>query len=91
MGNQQKILPMGQLQGVTVDIDSVSTQINFEVTEIVDDSNTYLALLGIDWATNMKGIINLKKVENDVRKEVTASSSPVGPSRSRMLQRTCAR
>jgi len=58
MANQQKILPMGRLQGVTVDIDSVSTQTDFEVIEIVDNSNPYPTLLGIDWATDMKGIIN---------------------------------
>ena len=31
MANQQKILPMGRLQGVTMDIEGVSTQIDFEV------------------------------------------------------------
>jgi len=34
---------------------------DFEVIEIVDDNNPYAALLGIDWATNMNGMINLKK------------------------------
>jgi len=61
MASQQKIVPMGRLQGVTVDIDGMSTQIDFEVIEIVDDSNPYLALLGIDWAMDMNGVINLKK------------------------------
>lgn len=42
MANQQKILPMGRLQGVTVDIEGASTQKDFEVTEIVDGSNPYL-------------------------------------------------
>ena len=44
-----------------MDIEGVSTQADFEVIEIVDDSNPYLALLGIDWATDMNGVINLKK------------------------------
>lgn len=61
MANQQKILPMGQLHGVTVDIDGVSIQTDFEVIEIVDDNNPYPALLGIDWSIDMKGIINLKR------------------------------
>lgn len=52
---------MGRLQGVTVDIEGASTQIDFEAIEIVDDSNPYPALLGIDWATDMNGVINLKK------------------------------
>ena len=29
--------------------------------EIVDDNNPYPVLLGIDWATDMNGVINLKK------------------------------
>jgi len=61
MENQQKILPIGRLQGVTVDIEGASTHMDFEVIEIVDDSNHYPTFLGIDWATNMSGVINLKK------------------------------
>ena len=61
MENQQKIIPMGRLQGVIVDIEGTSVLSNFEVIEIVDDRNPYPALLGIDWATDMNGVINLKK------------------------------
>jgi len=52
---------MGRLQGVTVDIDGVTTQTDFEDIELIDDSNPYPTLLGIDWAIDMKGIINLKR------------------------------
>lgn len=52
---------MGRLQGVTVDIEGASTQTDFEVIEIVDDSNPYPTFLGIEWATDMNGVINLKK------------------------------
>ena len=48
MENQQNILPMGRLQGVMVDIEGASMLADFEVIEIVDDNNPYLALLGID-------------------------------------------
>jgi len=48
MVNQQKILLMGRLQGITIDIEGVSALANFKVTEIVDDGNPYLVLLGID-------------------------------------------
>ena len=41
MENQQNIIPMGRLQGVTALDD-------FEVIEIVDDSNPYPTLLSID-------------------------------------------
>ena len=61
MENQQKIIPMGRLHGVTIDIEGASTLVDFEVIEIVDDNNPYLVLLGIDWAIDMNGVINLKK------------------------------
>jgi len=61
MENQQKIIPMGRLHGVAVDIEGVSALDEFEVIDIVDDSNPYPALLGIDWAIDMNGVINLKK------------------------------
>jgi len=61
MTNQKKILPMERLQGVTMDIEGVSTQTNFKVIEIVDDSNPYPTLLGIDWAMDMNGVIDLKR------------------------------
>jgi len=44
-----------------VDIEGVSMLADFKVIKIVDDNNPYLALLGIDWATDMNGVINLKK------------------------------
>jgi len=52
---------MGKLQGVTVDIEGASALASFEVIETVDDRNPYPVILGIDWAINMKGVINLKK------------------------------
>lgn len=61
MANPQKIIPKGCLYGVTVYIDGASAVVDFEVIEIIDDSNPYPALLVIDWAINMNGFINLKK------------------------------
>ena len=61
MVNQHKFIPMGRLQGVTVDIEGVRALTDFEVIEILDDNDPYTALLGIDWATDMNGAINLKK------------------------------
>jgi len=61
MENKQKISPMGRLQGVIVDIEGASALAEFEVIKIVDDSDPYPVLLGIDWATDMNGVINLKK------------------------------
>ena len=43
-----------------VDIDGVSTLADFEAIEIIDDSNPYPALLGIEWALENHVVINLK-------------------------------
>lgn len=48
MLNQHKIIPMGRLQGVTVDIKGTNALADFEVIDIVDNNNPYLVLLGID-------------------------------------------
>ncbi len=48
MVNQQNIITMGRMQGVTMDIEGVSALSDFEIIEIVDDNNPYPALLGID-------------------------------------------
>lgn len=61
LANQQKILPIGTMQGITVDIDGVSTQTGFEVIEINDEHSPYPVLLGINWAIDMNGVINLKQ------------------------------
>ena len=55
LANQQKIVPL-----VPVDIDGVSTLAYFEFIEIIDDSNPYLALLGIEWEIDNYAVINLK-------------------------------
>ena len=44
-----------------MDIEGASTLEYFEVIEIFDDRNPYPTLLGIDWVTDMNGVINLKK------------------------------
>ena len=70
---------MGRLQGVTVDIEGTSTQTDFEVIEIVDDSNPYPMLLGIDWATDMNGVINLKKRKMILEKKYLKVVVPLDP------------
>ena len=42
--NQQKIIPLGRLSGVPINLDGVHTIANFEVIEFIDDNNPYLAL-----------------------------------------------
>ena len=44
-----------------VDIEGASALADFEVIDIVYDSNPYPVLLGIDWAFDMDAVINLRK------------------------------
>jgi len=52
---------MGCLHGVTVYIEGARVVADFEVIEIVDDINSHLAFLRIDWSFDMNTIINLNK------------------------------
>ena len=61
LANQQNIVPLGRFLDLQIDIDGVSTSADFEVIEIIDDSNPYPALLGIEWAIDNAAVINLKK------------------------------
>ena len=44
-----------------MDIEGASALDDFEVIENVDENNPYPVLLGIDWVTDMNGVINIKK------------------------------
>jgi len=71
---------MGRLQGITVDIEAARTKTYIEAIEIVDDSNPYPTLLGIDWATDMNGVINLKKWKLIFEKNSLCIVIPLDPS-----------
>ena len=53
MENQQKIIPLGRLSKIMVDIVGVKAQADFEVIEIVEDADPYPALLCLDWVIDM--------------------------------------
>ena len=61
VANQEKVLPIGRLSQVQVDIEGLHTFADFKVINIVDDTKPYAALLGIDWAMGNQTIINLKR------------------------------
>ena len=48
--NQHKVLPIGRVKEVTIDLDGVRTKADFEFIEIVDSTTPYPVLLGLDWA-----------------------------------------
>jgi hypothetical protein len=58
--NQHRVIPIGRLKGVIVDLDGVHNKEDFEVIEIVEDTTPYPTLLGLDWAFENQAIINLK-------------------------------
>jgi hypothetical protein len=60
LANQHRVLPIGRLKGVTIDLDGVCTMADCEVIEIVDGTTPYQALLGMDWEFDNHAIINLK-------------------------------
>ena len=58
--NQSKVLPISRLTQVPVEVEGLRTYAEFEVIDIVDDTNPYLALLGFDWVIDYQTIINFK-------------------------------
>ena len=61
MASQQKIISLGRLSQIVVDIARVKVWADFEVIHIVEYVHPYPALLGLNWAIDMGSIINLKK------------------------------
>lgn len=60
MENQHRVVPIGRLNGILVDLDGVRTMAEFEVIDIVDNTLPYPTLLGLDWDFDSHAIINLK-------------------------------
>ena len=68
----------------------MSALADFKVIEIVDDNNPYTVLLGIDWATVMNGVINLKKCKMIFEKKSLCVVVPLDPAEgSRYIQPVC--
>ena len=61
LSNQAKVLPIGRLSQVPVDMEGLRTFAYFEVINIFYDMIPYPALLGIDWAIDNQTIIKFKK------------------------------
>ena len=73
-------MPLGRLPSVSVDIDGVSTLAYFEVIEIIDDSNPYPSLLGIEWEIDNDAVINLKKRQMNFEGKGLRVIVPLDPS-----------
>jgi hypothetical protein len=88
--NQHRVLPIGRLKGVTVDLDGVRTKENFEFIEIVDGTTPYPTLLGLDWAFDNQIIINLKTRKMTFESRDYRVIAPLDPSEGeRFVEPTC--
>ena len=74
-----KVLPIGRLSQVPVEIEGLCTFVEFEVINIVDDINPYPMLLGIDWAIDNQTIINFKKRILSFKDNEMRVVSPIDP------------
>jgi hypothetical protein len=61
LANQYQMYPIGQLDQVEVNIEGVKTKANFEVIEIMVDSDPYPTLLVIEWPFENNAVLNMKK------------------------------
>ena len=67
------------MSNVIIDVEGLCTYADFEVINIVDDTNPYPALLGIDWAIDNQTIINFKKRILSFEDEEMRVVSPIDP------------
>ena len=81
LANQQRVNSMGRLSNIPVDIDGVRSLADFEVIEIIDDSNPFPALLGINWAFDNLAVINLKNKQMTFEGHNIKVIAPLDPSK----------
>jgi hypothetical protein len=81
LASQHRVLPMGRLNGVTIDLDGVRTKIDFEVIEIVDGTKLYPTLLVLDWTFGNQAIINLKTRKMTFESGYYMVIAPLNPSK----------
>ena len=58
---QANILSIGRVPHLLVEVEGLKTYAYFDVIDIVDESSSYLAMLGIGWENNNMEVINFKK------------------------------
>ena len=88
--NQHRVLPIGRLKGVIIELDGVRTKVDFKVIEIVDGTTPYPTLLGLDWAFENQDIINLKMRNMKFESREYRFITPLDPSEGeRFVQPTC--
>jgi hypothetical protein len=76
---QYRIYPIGELKQVEVNINEVDTKEDFEVIEIMDDSNPYPSLHGIYWEFDNNTILNVKKSQMSFEIDTLHVIMPLDP------------
>ena len=79
LANQAKVLPIGRLSQVHVDIEEMHSFAYFEVINIIDDTSPYPALQGIEWAIENQTIINFRRRILSFEYENMRVVSPIDP------------
>jgi hypothetical protein len=80
LANQHKIVLIGRMKGVKVNIYGVCNISNFELIKMVDGRKPYPFFLGLDWEFYNQTIIGLKKrqmIFEVVELKVTAPLDPM--------------
>jgi hypothetical protein len=75
--NKYKVYSIGQLEQVQVNIEGVKINLDFEIIEIMDISDPYTALHGIDWAFDNKVVLNLNKRQISFEIDTVCMVAPV--------------
>ena len=61
LANQVEASSIGRVPHLPIELEGLNTYVEFDVIEIVDESNSYPALLGIGWENDNLVVINFKK------------------------------
>jgi hypothetical protein len=72
-------ISLGRLEKLEVNIEGVKMKDDFEVMEIMDDSNPYHVLLGIDWAFENNAMLNLKNQHISFETDTQCVIAPLYP------------
>jgi hypothetical protein len=85
LANQHRVLPIGRLKGVIVDLDGVCTMADFEVIKIVDGTTPYPTFLGLDWVFYNQAITNMKTRKMTFESGEYRVIAPLDPSEDKYL------
>jgi hypothetical protein len=78
--NQHKIVLIGHLTRVLANVDGVCNMVDFEVIKIMDDSQPYPTLMGLERDFDNQAIINLKRREMIFEVGYLKDTTPLDPS-----------